>query len=91
MIRSDHPSNSKRGGVCIYYKEHVPLIKRDDICTLDNCLVTDIRSQSEKYLYISFAKSEFENFCANFDLLLININEEIPICSIITGDFNAGS
>ena len=21
LIRSDHPSNSKRGGVCIYYKE----------------------------------------------------------------------
>ena len=32
---------------------------------------------------------EFENFCVNFDLLLSNINDEIPICSIITGDFNA--
>ena len=21
LIRSDHPSNTKRGGVCIYYKE----------------------------------------------------------------------
>ena len=21
LIRADHPSNSKRGGVCIYYKE----------------------------------------------------------------------
>ena len=48
LIRSDHPSDSKRGGVCIYYKEHIPLIKRDDICTLDNCLVTEIRSQREK-------------------------------------------
>ena len=45
LIRADHPSDSKRGGVCIYYKEHIPLIKRDDICTLDNCLVTEIRSQ----------------------------------------------
>ena len=40
LIRSDHPSDSKRGGVCICYKEHIPLIKRDNICTLDNCLVT---------------------------------------------------
>ena len=29
--------------------------------------------------------------CLTFDLLLSNINEEIPICSIITGDFNAYS
>ena len=44
-MRADHPSDSKNGRVCIYYKEHIPLIKRDDICTLGNCLVTEIRSQ----------------------------------------------
>ena len=97
LIRSDHPSDSKRGGVCIYYKEHIPLIKRDDICTLDNCSVTEIRSQSEKCFLTCIYRSpsqnneEFENFCVHFDLLLSNINEEIPICSIITGDFNARS
>ena len=48
LKRSDHSSGSKRGGVCIYYKEYIPLIKRDDLCTLDNCLVTEIRSQNEK-------------------------------------------
>ena len=32
-IRSDYPSDSKKGGVCIYYKEHIPLILRDDINT----------------------------------------------------------
>ena len=30
LIRGDHPSDSKRGGVCIYYKEHIPQINRDD-------------------------------------------------------------
>ena len=95
LIRSDHPSDSKRGGVCIYYKEHIPLIKRDDICTLDNCLVTEIRSQSAKcfltciYRFPSQNNEEFENFCANSDLLLSNIKEEIPICSIITENFKA--
>ena len=23
-MRSNHPSNSKRGGVCIYYKKFIP-------------------------------------------------------------------
>ena len=39
LVRLDHHSDSKRGGVCIYYKEHISLIKRVNICTLDNCLV----------------------------------------------------
>ena len=24
LIREDHPSNSKRGGVCVYYKRSLP-------------------------------------------------------------------
>ena len=48
LIRFDHPSDSKKGGVCIYYKQRIPLISRDELCTLDNCVVTEIRSQSEK-------------------------------------------
>ena len=47
LIRFDHRSDSKKVGVCIYYKEHITLIRRDDLCTLDNCLVTDIRSQTK--------------------------------------------
>ena len=59
LIRSDHPSDPKRGGVCIYFKEHIPLIKRDDICTLGNWLVTEIRSKGKKYFltFIYHSKS----------------------------------
>ena len=42
MMRADHPSNTKRGGVCLYYKEHLPIIRRDDISNLQKCLVTEI-------------------------------------------------
>ena len=34
-------------------------------------------------------RDEFKNFCTNFDILLNNTNDELPICSIVTGDFNA--
>ena len=30
LSRADHPSNSKRGGVCLYFKERLPLIRRND-------------------------------------------------------------
>ena len=26
LIKSNHPSNSEKGGVCLYYNEHMPLI-----------------------------------------------------------------
>ena len=95
LIRSDYPSDSKRGGVCIYYKEHIPLVKRDHICALDHCLVRKICSQNEKCFLTCIYRSpsqnhdEFQNFCTKFDTLLNNINDEFPICSTVTGDFNA--
>ena len=70
-------------------------ILRDDINTLDNCLVTEIRSQNEKcfltciYRSPSQNRDEFKNVCANFDILLNNINDELPLCLIVRGDFNA--
>ena len=29
MIRADHQSKTKRAGVCIYYKEYLPLIRKN--------------------------------------------------------------
>ena len=51
LLRADHPSNKKRGGVCIYYKEHLPVIKRDDLCNLNECLVLEIRIGGEKCFF----------------------------------------
>ena len=95
LIRSDHPSGSKKGGVCVYYKEHIPLVKRDDLCILSNCLVTEIRLENQKFFLTCLYRSasqiqhEFENFCTNLDTLTDHINNELPICSVINGDLNA--
>ena len=48
MMRADHPSNTKRGGVCLYYKEHLPVIRRDDISNLKECLVAEINIKNER-------------------------------------------
>ena len=84
-----------RGDVCIFHKKHIPLIKRDNICTLDNYLITEIRSQRNKCFLTCMHRSpsqnheEFETFCVNLDLLLRSINNKLPICSIVTGYFYA--
>ena len=78
----------------VYYKEHIPLIRRDNLCTLGNCLVAEIQSLSEKYFltcsYCSRSQSqeEFEIFCTNFDIFLSQKNDEFSLCSIATGDLN---
>ena len=95
LIRSGYPSDSKNGGVCICYKEHIPLILRDDINTLDKCLVTETRSQNEKcfvtcnYGSPSQNQDEFKYVCTSFGILFNNINEELPLYSLVTGDLNA--
>ena len=38
IVRSDHPSNSKRGGVYIYYKQSLTL-KVFDVKYLQECIV----------------------------------------------------
>ena len=49
LIRSDHPSDSKKvESVCVINK-HISFIRRDSLCTLDKCLVTETQSPSGKY------------------------------------------
>ena len=97
LLRADHPGNSKRGGVCLYYKEYLPLIARNDISCMQGCLVTELSMNNEKSffrcLYRSPSQSheELDTFCSNLDLLLSNINNNHPNCSILIGDFNAKS
>ena len=89
LLRADHPNNKKRGGVCIYYKEHLPVIKRDELCNLNECLVLEIRIGGEKCQEKrspSQVREDFEIYC---NLFLSNINDISLACSVITGTFNA--
>ena len=51
LLLADHPSNKKRGGVCIYYKEYPPVIKRDYLCNLNECLVLEIKIEAEECFF----------------------------------------
>ena len=39
---------------------------------------------------LSQSQEEFEIFCTKFDIILSQINDEFPLCSAVTWDFNAG-
>ena len=61
MIRADHPSNAKREGVCIYYKEYLPLIRKVDICKLNECIVTEITVNNERCFLTCLYRSPSQN------------------------------
>ena len=42
LLRSDHPSNIKRGGVCMFYKDYLPVIRGDNLCALTECIVVEV-------------------------------------------------
>ena len=93
LLRADHPSNTKGSGVCMYYKNYLPVIRRTDLSDRQDCIVAEVSVDKERCfltcLYRSPSKNddEFETFY--FDLTFLLINKFQPSCSVLSGDFNA--
>ena len=94
LIRSDHPSNTKRGVVCIYYKESL-VVCLVDITSLPECLVCEVTIQNKKgYVAVMYRSSsqssiEFESFLSGFEDILSSILFSKSQFTVILGDFNA--
>ena len=73
MVRADHPSGNWRGGVCVYYKETLP-IKMLDINYLQECISFDLKIGSKLCSIVSLYRSpsqtrdEFDKFLTNLNL-----------------------
>ena len=78
LIRSDHPGSTKRGAVCIYYKESLAE-RLVDITFLPECLVCKVTIQNKKryvaVMYRSPSQSsiEFESFLSCFEDMLSSV------------------
>ena len=84
LIRADHSHNVKRGGVCIYYKESLPVRVISLPCFKEALLMISVicRSPSQN-------NDKFHTFLSNFVKLLNHINNRKPSLSVVTGDFNS--
>ena len=51
LIRADHPSEDKRGGICIYYKHTLPL-KVLDIHILQECINFEVKIENKRCNFI---------------------------------------
>ena len=96
LIRADHPSNTKRGGVCIYYRNFLPL-KLINIHYLNECVTFEIKLGDKICNFVSLYRSpnqsedDFENFSNHFELTLDAVLVTNPFLIVDIGDFNAKS
>ena len=94
MFRADHPSGNRRGGVCIYYRESLP-IKLLNVNYLKECICFDLKIGKKLCTIVALYRSpsqsldEFENFLNNLNLTLESITQKNPFLTIVIGDFNA--
>ena len=79
FLRVDHPSNAKREGVCIYYKETLAP-KMMSIPYLNESLLCDVTIRSKMCVIGTVYRSprqnsdEFESFLSNFEFLSQDIS-----------------
>ena len=57
VFRSDHPSDSKIGGVCVYYRENLPIRRRLDLEFLQETVVAEINFSRKKVFFLAIYRS----------------------------------
>ena len=96
FICADHPSNVKKGGVGIYYKESIA-VQIININFLSECLLCEVTVNNKKgyiavlYRSPSQTNTVFNDFISSFEKLLQELSALNPDFSIVLGDFNARS
>ena len=94
LIRSDHPSNKKRGGICIYYKNFLPL-KVTGVRLLEECITFDLIIRNKLCSFVALYSSpsqsqdDFATFSDNFKMTLDLASKKNPYLLVVLGDFNA--
>ena len=96
LVRSDYPSNNKRGGVCIYYKASLPL-RVIDICFPQECIIFEVLIGDKQRNFVALCRSpsqdqdEFDSFFKNLEITLDKLALNNPFMLAVIGDLNAKS
>ena len=96
QVRSNHPANTKRGEVCLYYKTCLPLIVLE-IQYVNECINFELKIGDKLCTLVALYRSpsqsqdKFETFIYNFELNLETLSRKNPFLLVAIGDFNAKS
>jgi exonuclease III len=91
-------ANSAHGGVCLYFKEHLPIKERKDLTSLSETIVAEVALKSKKVFFVlsyrspsHSSKPEILDYISRLNNTMANIKKEKPSLVVFTGDFNARS
>ena len=92
LIRANQASSIKRSGVCIYYKNHLPM-KLINVNFLHEYLTIELNTKSKLFvlvaLYWSPSQSyKFSSFITSLECTLQAINLRKPFLTMVLGVFN---
>ena len=96
LVRSDHPSNNKRAGVCIYYKASLHL-RVIDICFLQECIIFEVMIGHKQCNFVALYRSpsqdqdEFDSLSKNLEITLDKLALNNPFMLVVIVDLNAKS
>ena len=96
LVRSDHPSNNKRGGVCIYYKAS-PLVRVIRFSFLQECIIFEVLIGDKQCIFVALNRStsqdqdELDSFSKNLEINLDKRALNNPFILVVTGDLTAKS
>ena len=85
------------GGVCLYFKESLPIKNRWDLAILPETIVAEIKFNKKKifivlsYCHPNMPNNEFAEYMCLLENIYESIRKENPTVSILCGDFNAKS
>ena len=94
LVRADDPGNVKRGGVCVYFKESLP-VRCFPNSYLKECLILEVSINNKRDYVVSLYRSpsqtsgEFDSFITNLEKIVVDISRSNPHFLLLIGDFNA--
>ena len=89
LIRSDHPSNKKRGGICISYKNFLPL-KVTGVRLLEECIAFELITRNRLCSFVALYRSpsqsqdDFATFSDNFVITLDLVSKKNHFCLLFS-------
>ena len=57
IFRADKPVDSRNGGVCMYFKENLPIKERCDLVTIPETIVAEVKLDRKKNIFCSLVLS----------------------------------
>ena len=96
-IRADKQDDVRNGGVCLYFKEYLPIKERLDLQVIPETIVAEIKLNRKKIFFtLSYCHpdrpiAEFEEYVESLENIYELIQKENPMATVLSGDFNARS